>query len=192
MILTELWTDGSGLATGGPGGWAFVLRAIDSETGDVLKEMESSGGLIEATNQRAEMTAVIAGLFALRRPTAVTIWTDSEYVMHGFTKGWVARWQENGWLNREKLPVANRDLWETLADGVEMHNVSWQHIKGHLKNFRCECGWDGQRPAGAKSPPRCPACQTRTTPYDVYPFNARCDYLAGVERRKLMEEDEAA
>ena len=28
-------------------------------------------------------------------------------------RGWYERWRENGWLNRRKESVANRDLWES-------------------------------------------------------------------------------
>jgi ribonuclease HI len=186
-VKVELWTDGSGIATGGPGGYAYVLRALDDE-GNVLRQVEGADGLNWATNQRAELCAVIAGLLTLTRPTTLTIFTDSEYVMHGFTKGWVDRWEANGWINREGEDVANRDLWEVLAAGVRGHDVTWEHVKGHKSIKRCEA-CDTERPNRLR---KCPECEAALVRIDVYPLNARCDELAGAERKKIIEAAQAA
>lgn len=186
MIL-ELWTDGSGMATGGPGGWAYVLRAIN-DAGEVLKQTEASGPIEHCTNQRAEMTAMLMGLRALERPTHVTVVSDSEYALDGFRKGWVSRWQGNGWTNRDDEPVANRDLWEPLAEQVARHVVTWRHVKGHAKVLRCEsCQWTGERPKRQRKFPPCPRCEGVLKVRDEFPLNARCDELAGAQRRALID-----
>jgi ribonuclease HI len=49
-------------------------------------------------------------------------------------KGWHERWRENGWLNRRKESVANRDLWERLLEATRRHReVRWRKVKGHQK-----------------------------------------------------------
>ena len=49
-------------------------------------------------------------------------------------RGWHERWRENGWLNRRKRPVANRDLWERLLEATRRHQeVRWRKVKGHSK-----------------------------------------------------------
>ena len=49
-------------------------------------------------------------------------------------RGWHERWRENGWLNRRKRPVANRDLWERLLEAIDRHlEVRWKKVKGHSK-----------------------------------------------------------
>jgi ribonuclease HI len=181
-VRVELWTDGSGRATGGPGGWAYVLRAVDDH-GEVAKQTEASGPLTWCTNQVAELTAVISGLASLRRRASVTVVTDSEYVMHGFTKGWVERWMGNGWRNREGDPVANREQWEFLAHLVAQHDVSWRHVKGHRAERRCVCGWSG--PLRYR---KCQECGEAAERVDLFPLNARCDELAGLERQRQIEQ----
>ena len=42
-----------------------------------------------------ELSAVIAGLSALKRPCAVTITSDSKYVIDAITKGWAKKWRAN-------------------------------------------------------------------------------------------------
>ena len=85
----EIAVDGSCLGNPGPGGWACILRYGESER--VLH-----GGVVEATNNRMEMTAAIEGLRALKRPCDVRVFTDSEYLLRGMTQ-FLERWQANGW-----------------------------------------------------------------------------------------------
>lgn len=100
-VRIELWSDGSG-TTAGPGGWAYVLRAIDVDTGEILSQIEDSGGMPEATNNRAELTAVLMGLARLTRRSEVHVFSDSEYVVNALSKGWLRRWAENGWKKSSK------------------------------------------------------------------------------------------
>jgi ribonuclease HI len=188
----ELWTDGSGIATGGqPMGWAYVLRAVNEQTGEVVKEVEGSGGDQEGTNNRAELTAVIEGLLALTAITPVTVCTDSEYVMHGITKGWVATWRENGWRTREGDPVKNKDLWQLLANACDIYEVSWRHVKGHLFTWSCpseSCTFSAEN--GRKR--KCPECSGPLAKEPVYPLNDRCDILAGAARKAIINQQAVA
>ena len=121
IILT---TDGACLGNPGPGGWAALLHFKE-------KENMISGGEPDSTNNRMELTAVIEGLSALKRPCDVTVATDSQYVINGFKEGWVDKWAANGWKTAAKKPVKNQDLWETLHSLVEKHHIKWKWIKGH-------------------------------------------------------------
>jgi ribonuclease HI len=51
--------------------------------------------------------------------------------MHGFTKGWLAAWQANGWRTAAKKPVKNRELWEQLLAEAGRHDIEWVLVKGH-------------------------------------------------------------
>ena len=119
----EVFTDGACKGNPGPGGWGAILRMG-------AHEKELSGGEPETTNNRMEMTAVIRALGALIEPCAVTIHTDSRYVIDGMTK-WVEGWKRKGWVNASKQPVRNQDLWHDLIEAVKHHEVAWQWVKGH-------------------------------------------------------------
>lgn len=119
----EIAVDGSCLGNPGPGGWACILRYGESER--VLQ-----GGVVEATNNRMEMTAAIEGLRALKRPCDVRVFTDSEYLARGMTQ-FLERWQANGWRSASGNGVANQDLWEELAELASYHHVTWMHVGGH-------------------------------------------------------------
>ena len=119
----EIFTDGACKGNPGPGGWGAILRMGD-------KERELSGGEQLTTNNRMEMMAVVEALGALKRPCAVTLYTDSRYVLDGLTK-WIKGWQRNGWKTADKKPVKNADLWQALLAAAKPHRIEWQWVKGH-------------------------------------------------------------
>ena len=99
----DIWTDGACSGNPGPGGWGAVLRYGGAEK-------ELSGGDAATTNNRMELMAAIVALETLKRPSRVTLHTDSKYVMDGVTK-WIHGWKTNGWKTADKKPVKNDDLW---------------------------------------------------------------------------------
>ncbi len=119
----EIATDGACKGNPGPGGWGAVLRY-----GAVEKDL--SGGETPTTNNRMEMMAAIKALEALKRPSHVTLSTDSRYVMDGLTK-WLKGWQRNGWKTASKQPVKNVDLWQELIAAAAPHRIDWVWVKGH-------------------------------------------------------------
>ena len=119
----KIFTDGACLGNPGPGGWGVLLRWRGTER-------ELSGGETETTNNRMELMAAIQGLEVLKRPSRVTLTTDSTYVKDGITK-WIFTWKKNGWRSAAKKPVKNVDLWQRLDAAVAGHDVSWRWVKGH-------------------------------------------------------------
>ncbi len=122
----QIWTDGACSGNPGPGGWGAVL--IYNGT-----EKELSGGAAETTNNRMELTAAIEALNALKRPCAIDLHTDSQYVKGGIT-GWIFGWKKNGWKTADKKPVKNVDLWQQLDAALQRHDVAWHWVKGHAGN----------------------------------------------------------
>lgn len=123
MKKVDLFTDGACKGNPGPGGWAALLRMG-------RHEKELVGGEVLTTNNRMEMSAVINGLSALIEPCAVTVHTDSRYVIDGMTK-WIDGWKKRGWVNASKQPVKNADLWHELIEAANRHSIRWEWVKGH-------------------------------------------------------------
>lgn len=134
----QLFADGACSGNPGPGGWAFILRHPASG-----KEMERSGGEPETTNNRMELTAVIRGLEALKRSSAIELITDSEYVGKGISQ-WMPKWKANGWRRKEGnrfAEVKNVELWQRLDQLLAQHRVRFTHVRGHSghpENERCD------------------------------------------------------
>ena len=118
-----IWTDGACSGNPGPGGWGAVLVWNGHEK-------ELSGGDPATTNNRMELAAAIAALEALKRPTAVDLHTDSQYLRGGIT-AWIKGWKRNGWKTADRKPVKNVDLWQRLDALTEKHEVRWHWVKGH-------------------------------------------------------------
>lgn len=131
--IVEIWTDGGCRPNPGPGGWGVLLRFKGVER-------EMSGGELETTNNRMELTAAAEALESLKRPCIVHLHTDSEYVRNGITR-WHTGWVRRNWRNASGDPVANMDLWRRLLEANKRHDVSWFWVKGHsgvLENERVD------------------------------------------------------
>ena len=134
MKAVELYTDGSCSGNPGPGGWGAILRYG-------THEKELSGGDAHTTNNRMELSAVIAGLEQLKEPCAVTLTSDSKYVCDAITKGWARSWKKNGWRKSDKSPALNADLWDKLLALLDTHEITVVWVKGHAghpENERCD------------------------------------------------------
>lgn len=122
------YTDGACSGNPGPGGWGVLLLAKQGET--LLKERELLGGAADTTNNQMELMAAIQALEVLSSPSAITIVTDSAYVKGGITE-WIHGWKKRGWKTASKKPVKNEELWRRLDQARQMHQVTWQWVKGH-------------------------------------------------------------
>lgn len=121
--VVEIFTDGACRGNPGPGGWAALLRYGD-------REKVISGAEPHTTNNRMELLAAIEALESLKRPSRVSLTTDSQYLRQGIQQ-WMANWKRNGWRTSQKQAVKNRDLWERLDVLAARHDVTWHWVKGH-------------------------------------------------------------
>jgi ribonuclease HI len=98
---------------------------------------EKWGAERETTNNRMELSAVLAALEMLRKlniaPGKVVVFTDSQYVQLGMTQ-WISIWKRNGWRTSDKNPVKNQDLWQRLDAAAALFPISWKWVKGHAGN----------------------------------------------------------
>jgi len=125
LNAVTIYTDGACKGNPGPGGWGVLL-----ESGSTRKEL--FGGELGTTNNRMELMAVIQALSALKRPCAVTLYLDSQYVLKGITE-WLPGWKAKGWRTAGKTPVKNVELWQRLDDLVHHggHVIDWKWVRGH-------------------------------------------------------------
>ena len=131
--VVEIFTDGACSGNPGPGGYGAIVRQGN-------RTREISGCERQTTNNRMEMRAVIEALRLLPGSFRVRVTTDSNYVVKGMTE-WIPGWIRRNWVNSQKKPVLNRDLWERLLELSGPHEIEWQWIRGHdghLENERCD------------------------------------------------------
>lgn len=125
-----IYTDGASQGNPGRGGYGVVLLS-----GPYRKEL--SAGYALTTNNRMELMAVIVGLEALKYDGCeVTVYSDSQYVVHAVEKGWVFAWENKNFKDKK-----NADLWRRFLGVYRRHSVRFVWVKGHAsipENERCD------------------------------------------------------
>lgn len=111
----QIFTDGSSLGNPGPGGFCAIIK---KET----KTYIVKGGENHTTNNRMEMSAIIAGLYyvhkKITRELNVEVFSDSSLIIETMRKGW----------RRKK----NLDLWAKLDSiAAKFDKIKWHWIRGH-------------------------------------------------------------
>jgi ribonuclease HI len=161
---TIVYTDGACSGNPGPGGWAWAVPGGPF----------ASGAAERTTNQRMELQAVLDAVTSLEGPLHVM--SDSTYVVNCFRDRWWEAWLQRGWVNSQKKPVANRDLWEPLVDRVRRRRITFQWVKGHSGDrwndlvdrlaVEAATGQSGRRGDAppADPGPRGPRAKTRPSP----------------------------
>lgn len=128
--MINIYTDGASRGNPGPGGYGVVLLY-----GNLRKEL--SEGFRLTTNNRMELLSVIAGLECLKKDgTAVTIYSDSKYVVDAVEQKWVFGWEKKNFKDKK-----NPDLWIRFLRIFRKHQVKFVWVKGHAtnkENNRCD------------------------------------------------------
>lgn len=125
-----IYTDGSSRGNPGRGGYGAVLM-----WGQSRKEL--SAGYRLTTNNRMELLAVIKALEALtKKNIALTIYTDSQYVVNSVEKKWLDGWIKNDFKGGKK----NKDLWTRFYKLSKDFSIQFKWVKGHADNaFNNRC-----------------------------------------------------
>lgn len=120
-----IYTDGACDPNPGPGGWAALL--IYNK-----REQTLTGSERQTTNNRMELTAAIEALKALKKPSQIEFFTDSQYLRLGITD-WIPNWRARDW-RRKGGKLANVDLWQALDKYIQDHQINWHWVRGHSGN----------------------------------------------------------
>jgi len=117
-----MYTDGSCLNNGnnGTGGYCALLQTPDKSKSKIVK-----GSRLDTTNNRMEMTAIIEGLRVIKRPSKITIYSDSNITVRAINE-WI-----EGWQRKNFKKVANVDLWTEYLEVSSKHKVTAVWIKAH-------------------------------------------------------------
>lgn len=114
-------TDGSAINNPhGPAGWAWF----------VSEDCWAAGGFSQASNQVAELFAVLALLRAVPREYDLRVRTDSQFAINACSK-WMPGWKRNGWRKSDGTTVANLGLVQDLDRALAGRSVAWEWVRGH-------------------------------------------------------------
>lgn len=125
---TGVFTDGASEGNPGPGGWGAVLVVDDQIVA------EDYGSEAHTTNNRMELTALIAGLKLIPPDQDVDLYTDSQLVVN-IVNEWAEGWEQRGWKKKSSGPIANLELVKEayhLARSLPKVKIRW--IAAHSGN----------------------------------------------------------
>ncbi len=119
-----VFTDGGASPNPGPGGWGAVY-VIDDEV-----VAEEHGHEPSTTNNRMELTALIAALRLVPADKPTIVYSDSNLAVRTINE-WAAGWEKRGW-KRKTGQVENLDLVRTVYEGFRGRpELDLRWIKAH-------------------------------------------------------------
>ena len=122
---TGIFTDGSCDPNPGPGGWG----AVCVRNGKV--EWRAHGSEKQTTNNRMELSAIIAVLERLPASSSAQIYSDSSLCVKTLNE-WAEGWESRGWKRAKGEPVMNEDLVRTAYALVKRRpNVRITWLRAH-------------------------------------------------------------
>ncbi|MGH8873221.1 MAG: ribonuclease H family protein [Acidimicrobiia bacterium] len=125
---TGVFTDGASEGNPGPGGWGAVY-VLGGEVVD-----EAHGSDPHTTNNKMELTALIAGLRMVPLDSKIDVYTDSQLIVNIVTK-WADGWEARGWTKKSSGPIANLDLVK------EAHSLYKQRPGVRLRWIKAHSGY---------------------------------------------------
>lgn len=159
MRRVGIFTDGSYIRqAGGAGGYAAII--LEQGKPDV----EISGGAMNTSDNRMELTAAIKGIRAAIRADHITIFSDRKALVNAFDNKRIAKWRKNKWRKGNGNQIKDKDLWKQLYKLCYNSHciVEWRWIKahaGHEYNERCDAlAKAAARKAGGLNPIFTPCC----------------------------------
>jgi len=121
---TGVFTDGSCEGNPGPGGWGYVWVEDDAIVA------RDSGTEPHTTNNRMELTALIAAYRALPKDAELTVYSDSQLCVKTVNE-WAEGWERRGW-RRKSGPIANLEMVRELYASALAHpRVTLRWIRAH-------------------------------------------------------------
>ncbi|MFW6691874.1 ribonuclease H family protein [Streptomyces sp. MAR4 CNX-425] len=117
--------DGAASPNPGPAAWAWVVAGPD---GAVVRW--EAGPLGKATNNIAELTALLRLLEATHPAAPLEVRMDSTYAMQAVTD-WLPGWRRRGWKTAAGKPVANQELVRGIDERLTGRDVRLVHVRAH-------------------------------------------------------------
>ena len=86
--------------------------------------LDGFGTLKMLNEQQSQIHTLTVALKHMRKPCILSIYADSAYLDKVFNRGWLAKWQENGWKTSRNRPVSDREELEEMLKMLNTHEFS--------------------------------------------------------------------
>jgi ribonuclease HI len=136
-MTASIYTDGACSGNGtvrAVGGWAWAYWPGPARGEPAAARAAALTCPPAATNQRAELTALLDGMRWARESglgkAAVEFYSDSQYSINCASK-WGLAWKRKGWKRESGEPLQNLDLIQPLVDLWLGGRWTLNHVRGH-------------------------------------------------------------
>lgn len=102
-------------------GWIGYVLETQTEKG--IATLTDFKLFENVTRHQAEILSLTTALERMIKPSEITVFTDSLYVVNAIAS-WLEQWQQNDWTNARGEPVAYREEWERLLELAKPHKVT--------------------------------------------------------------------
>ncbi len=122
MRIFRVYCDGAFDHQRKMGAMAF---AIVEDNKVMEKQALSSGSSSANLMEMHSVAQALEGVAALgaTKNDLIYLYTDFKPICDAFSKGWLSKWKENGWLNSDGRAVKHKEVWEVLDHLVHGMNV---------------------------------------------------------------------
>lgn len=121
---------GNGRTGNNPGGAGGLVEVL---VNDVIERRDLFLHAPATTNNRMALAGAIAMMQLLarkQRRMRVLVVSDSQYLVLG-VREWAPEWQRRGW-KRKGGAIENLELWQALWRSLELHDVQFGWVRGHI------------------------------------------------------------
>lgn len=125
--IVELHTDGSFKGNPKCGGYSGVMVSGQHVMAFIGRDEHAKD------NDHMELQALVTGLREINTEAKVHVSSDSQYVVNG-VNSWINNWKRNGWKTQKGKDIANKELWQEVAELKKKHTIKATWVKGHLDN----------------------------------------------------------
>lgn len=77
----------------------------------------------------AEVTLLAAALKRIKKPCALSIYTDSQYIATAILAGWLDNWQQNGFKNAKGEQIPLSEKWQEIAERLNASELREVYLK---------------------------------------------------------------
>ena len=121
MNNVQIYTKGE-VIEGGNGRWSAVIVGEN-----FYKEI--SGAAHNTDKNRMELVAIANALSTIKEESSIFILSDSQFVVNGFNRGWIANWKSNGWVRGQNQKVFNIDVLDYILNASKKHSISFRWLQ---------------------------------------------------------------
>ena len=89
----------------------------------------TSGTAHNTDKNRMELVAIANALSTIKEESSIFILSDSQFVVNGFNRGWIANWKSNGWVRGKNQKVFNIDVLDYILNASKKHSISFRWLQ---------------------------------------------------------------